>query len=116
MKIFLTILLKELLSFFRSFGLVLLVIYFFTGEVYVAANGMEIEAKNVAIGIIDKSAGGISKKILSNLHSPEFQTPKFYKSQKELSNAIYNKDIMVGMIFDEQFEKNYYKKLNGIVS
>ena len=116
MKIFLTILLKELVSFFRSFGLVILVIYFFTAEVYVAANGMEIEAKNVAVGVVDKSAGGMSKKILSNLHSPEFQTPKFYKSQKELSDAIYNKDIMVGMIFDEQFEKNYYKNLNPTIN
>jgi len=115
-KIFITILLKELISFFRSFGLVILVIYFFTAEVYVAATGVEIEAKNVALGVVDKSAGGISKKILSNLHSPEFKTPKFYKSQKELSDAIYNKNIMVGMVFDEQFEKNYYKKLHPTVN
>jgi len=65
---------------------------------------------------VDKSAGGISKKILSNLHTPEFQTPKFYKSQKELSDALYNKKIMVGMTFDEQFEKNYYKKLNPSIN
>jgi len=115
-KIFITILLKELISFFRSFGLVILVIYFFTAEVYVAANGMEIEARNVAVGVVDKSAGGISKKILSNLHSPEFQNPKFYRSQKDLSDAIYNKDIMVGMIFDEQFEKDYYKNLNPTIN
>ena len=113
---FLTILLKELVSFFRSFGLVILVIYFFTAEVYVAATGMEIEARNVAVGVVDKSAGGISKKILSNLHSPEFQNPKFYRSQKDLSDAIYNKDIMVGMIFDEQFEKDYYKNLNPTIN
>ncbi len=116
MKIFFTIVLKELLSFFRSFGLVFIVIYFFTAEVYVAATGMEIEARNVAIGVVDKSAGGISKKVLSSLHSPEFQTSKYYKSQKELSDAIYNKDIMVGMIFDEDFEKNYYKKQNPTIN
>ncbi|RLA64877.1 MAG: ABC transporter permease [Epsilonproteobacteria bacterium] len=116
MKVFIAILLKELLSFVRSFGLVFIVIYFFTAEVFVAATGMEMEAKNVAIGVVDKSAGGISKKILSSLHSPEFQTLKFYTSQKELSDAVYNKEIMVGIIFDEQFEKNYYKKLNPTIN
>ncbi|MBL0707562.1 MAG: ABC transporter permease [Sulfurimonas sp.] len=109
---FFTILLKELLIFFRSTGLVLMVIYFFTAEVYVAGDGVEVEAKNISIAIVDKSAGGISKKIISSLHAPEFQTPKFYTSQKELSDAIYDRDIMIGLIFDEDFEKNYYKHLN----
>jgi ABC-2 type transport system permease protein len=112
MKSFFTILTKELLGFFRSFGLVFILIYFFTAEVYVAGNGIKVEAKNIAIGIVDKSAGGISKKIISNLHAPEFQTPIYFKSQKELSDAIFNKEIMVGLVFDEDFEKNYYKKLN----
>ncbi len=109
-KLFFTIFFKELLGFFRSFGLVFMVIYFFTAEVYIAGNGMEIEAKNVAIGIVDKSAEGISQKIISNLHKPQFQTPKYYKSQKELSRAIYNKEIMIGLIFDGDFEENYYRK------
>ncbi len=116
MKIFLTIVFKELLSFFRSFGLVFVVLYFFIADVYVAATGMEIEAKNVSIGIVDKSAGGISKKIISNLHKPEFQTPKYFKSQKELSDAIFNRKIMVGLIFDEQFEKDYYKKTSPTIN
>ncbi len=110
MSSFFTILFKELFSFFRSFGLVFIVIYFFTVEVYVAGSGIETEAKNVAIGIVDKSAGGISKKIALNLHKPEFQAPKFFKSQKSLSNAIYNKEIMIGLIFDDDFERNYYTK------
>lgn len=108
MNSFFTIFFKELFSFFRSFGLVFIVIYFFTVEVYVAGSGIETEAKNVAIGIVDKSAGGISKKIISHLHKPEFQTPRYFLSQKQLSDAIYNKEIMVGLIFDEDFEKNYY--------
>ncbi len=111
MKSFFTILFKELLGFFRSFGLVFMVIYFFTVEVYIAGSGMNVEARNIAIGVVDKSAAGISKKIIAGLHKPEFQEPKYYKSQRELSAAIYNKKIMIGLIFDEDFEKNYYKKL-----
>jgi len=111
-KAFFTILFKELMVFSRSFGLVFMIIYFFTLDVYIAGDGIEVEAKNIPVGIVDKSAGGISKKILSNLHKPEFQTPKYYKSQKELSRAIYNKNIMVGLIFDKNFEKRFYDKLH----
>lgn len=82
MKQFLTIFFKELLGFFRSFGLVFMVIYFFTAEVYVAGNGMEVEAKNISIAIVDKSMGAVSKKIISHLHQTEFQSPKYYTSQK----------------------------------
>ena len=112
MKIFMSIFIKELLAFFRSFGLVFMLIYFFSAEVYIAGAGMEIDAKNIPLAIVDKSAGGISRKILSRLHAPEFQKPIYCKSQKELNEMIYNKEVMVGLIFDTDFEKNYYKKLN----
>ncbi len=91
MKQFLTIFFKELLGFFRSFGLIFMVIYFFTAEIYIAGNGMEVEAKNISIAVVDKSMGALSKKIISHFHPPEFQTPKYYTSQKKLSSAIYNK-------------------------
>ena len=116
MKQFLAILKKELLGFLRSYGLVFMVIYFFTAEVYVAGEGVEIEAKNVAIGIVDKSSGGISKKIVTNLHKPEFQEALYFQSQKQLSAAIFNKEIMVGLIFDEDFEKNYYKQESSVIN
>ena len=116
MKPFFSILFKELFSFFRSFGLAFVVIYFFTIEVYIAGSGIETEAKNIAIGIVDKSAGGISKKIISNLHKPEFQEPHFYLSQKKLSDAIYNKEIMIGLIFDDDFEKKYYTNQNAQIN
>jgi ABC-2 type transport system permease protein len=46
----------------------------------------------------------------THLHKPEFKTPILFKSQKELSDAIFNKEIMVGIVFDGNFEKNIYKK------
>jgi len=112
MKYFFSVLLKELTSFSRSYALLFVVLYAFTVDIYIAGSGMEVEAKNVSIGLVDKSAGGISKKIISNLHEPEFQAIKLFKSQKDLSRAIYNKEIMVGLIFDGDFEKNYYAKRN----
>jgi ABC-2 type transport system permease protein len=108
--IFLAILLKELKSFMRSAALVAVVVYSFTIDIYVAGEGIDIEPRNVAVEYVDNSGGGVSQKILSNLHAPEFVHPTRFYSQSELSSAIYNKEIMVGLVFESDFEKRYREK------
>jgi len=107
MRIFSIIVSKELLSFLRSVMLVLVVLYSFTVDVYIAGEGIQLKPRNVVVGYVDKTGGGISQKILAKLHKPEFKTPVAYTSQKALSKAIFNKEAMVGMIFDSDFEKNF---------
>ena len=107
MKIFFIILAKELTSFMRSVMLVIVVLYSFTVDIYIAGSGIQIKPKNVAVGYVDYTGGGISQKILSRLHKPEFVEPRPYLSQELLSDAIFNKEILVGMVFDSNFEKNY---------
>ena len=107
MKIFFIILAKELTGFMRSVMLVIVVLYSFTVDIYIAGSGIQIKPKNVAVGYVDYTGGGISQKILSRLHKPEFVEPRPYLSQELLSDAIFNKEILVGMVFDSNFEKNY---------
>jgi len=107
MRIFAMIVSKELLSFLRSVGLVAVVLYSFTLDVYTAGAGIQIKPRNVVVGYVDDTGGGISQKILARLHKPEFRPPVPFLSQKALSKAIFNKDVMVGLVFDSDFEKNY---------
>jgi len=107
MKIFFIIVTKELMSFMRSVMLVVVVLYSFTADIYIAGSGIQVKPKNVAVGYVDNTGEGISHKILSHLHQPEFVAPKPYLSQKALSQAIFNKEILVGMLFDADFEKEY---------
>jgi ABC-2 type transport system permease protein len=107
MKTFFIVLSKELISFMRSTMLVVVILYSFTADIYIAGAGMQIKPRNVAIGYVDNSGGGLSEKILSHFHQPEFVTPKFFVSQKALSKAIFNKEILVGLIFNSDFEKAY---------
>lgn len=109
MRVFFSIVRKELLLFLRSYGLVAAVVLVFTADVYVAGSGIVMDAKNVSVGVVDRSEGVVSRKIMAHLHPNEFQTPKLYLSQKELSLAIYNKEIMMGIIFESDFEKRYIK-------
>ncbi len=109
MKVFLSILLKEILTFLRNWGLVAVVLYSFTIDVYIAGQGFEVKPRNVSVGYVDFSEGVISKKILTHLREPEFKPPVYFKSQRDLSQAIFNREIMVGLVFDEDFEKRFYR-------
>ncbi len=109
MKAFFTILTKELITFLRNWGLVILLLYAFTIDVYIAGKGFEVKPKNVSIGYVDYSPGVISQQILTHLHKPEFKKPLNFKSSQQLTDALFNREIMVGVIFDSDFEKNLYK-------
>ncbi|KYJ86739.1 ABC transporter permease [Sulfurovum riftiae] len=116
MRIFLTIVAKELISFLRSWGLLAVVLYSFTLDVYIAGAGMQIKPRNVAIGYVDETGGGVSQKILTRLHGPEFVAPQRFLSQQALSDAIFNKKILVGIVFDEAFEKHYREGKEAVMN
>lgn len=106
-RIFWSIVGKELIGFIRSWQLVLVVLYMFSVEVYIAGSGIEINPRNVAVGYVDGTTGGLSQKILTHLHGPEFLAPRRFSSQRELSRAIFDKEIIVGVVFDADFEKKW---------
>ena len=109
MKSFKAIFLKEILLFLRNVGLVFFIMYAFTLEVYTAGNGIKIKPKHVSIGYVNYSGEKLPAEILSHFHYPEFDRPKMFLSEKELKKAIFDKKIMVGLIFDSDFTKNFYK-------
>lgn len=110
MKAFAAIFGKELLEFMRMPGLVILILYIFTIEIYVAGAGITLEARNISVGVVDYSPRVTSTKILNHLHMPHFQSPVHYSSQEKLFEDIKNKKIMVGIVFESDFEKKVYKE------
>ncbi|NPA11953.1 MAG: ABC transporter permease [Epsilonproteobacteria bacterium] len=118
MKSFKAIFLKEILVFLRNVGLVVFIIYAFTLEVYTAANGIKVKPKHVSIGYVNYGGKKIPLEILSHFHSPEFKKPKEFLSEEALKKAVFDRRIMVGLIFEDEFAKNFYKnkaKINVLV-
>ncbi len=104
------ILKKEFLVFFRNIGLVVFILYAFTLDIYIAGGGIKVTPKNVSIGYVNEADNLIVNRIISSFHSPEFKKPQMFLNEKELKNAIYNKKIMVGIVFDKEFVKNLLSK------
>ncbi|BAF70833.1 ABC transporter permease [Nitratiruptor sp. SB155-2] len=105
MRTFQTILAKEILTFLRSWGLVAVVLYSFTLDIYIVGQGIEVKPRNISIGYVDHAHTPLVPKILSHLHVPEFQKPIRFPSQRALQQAVFNKKIIVGVIFDQDFAK-----------
>ncbi|GAB6074902.1 ABC transporter permease [Nautilia lithotrophica] len=116
MKGFYAVFKKEILSFLRNIGLVFFVLYMFTFDIYTAGKGIEIKPKNVSIGYVINSGEAIPQKILSHFHKPEFQPPKRFLNEKELKKAIFNREIMVGIMFDKDFEKDFLSRKNARIN
>ena len=101
-----SILKKEFLVFFRNIGLVIFILYAFLPEVYVAGNGIKVTPQNVSVGYVNYTNSKIVLDIITSLKHPQFQTPIFFKNEKELKQKIFNREIMVGIVFDKEFVKN----------
>ena len=70
---FWAIFVKELKELLRAAGLLFFIVYMFTVEIYVAASGINMDAKNIAVGVVDYSPGVVSTKLLSSLRLPEYR-------------------------------------------
>jgi len=113
MRIFITVLKKELLVFMRMPALVFLVLYVFTIEIYIAGAGISLEARNITVGVVDYSSRVNSSKILNHLQEPNFKTPIYYTSQEKLYEDIKNKKIMIGIVFESDFDQKTYKNIGA---
>jgi len=109
MKSFKAVFFKEILLFLRNIGLVFFIVYAFTLDIYMAGKGINLKPMHVSIGYVNYSGKKLPEEILSHFHYPEFNQPKMFLSEKELKKAIFDKKIIVGLIFDSDFTKNFYK-------
>ena len=110
MNVFFAVLYKELSVFLRSYGLLFVVVFFFLVEVYAAGNGITLDARNIRVGVVDETSGVVSAKITDRLHAPQFQPPRRYASQAQLMQAIRNKEVIIGLLFDPDFERDLLAK------
>ncbi|MCE5202033.1 MAG: ABC transporter permease [Synergistaceae bacterium] len=66
---------KELWSLARDPMMLFLIIYMFTGQIYIAATAMPETLHNVPIAIVDEDDSALSNRIISIFYHPQFKSP-----------------------------------------
>jgi ABC-2 type transport system permease protein len=66
---------KELASVWRDKGMMIFIIWGFTGAVYLVASGASTEMRNASVGIVDNDRSQLSYRIRDALRPPNFAPP-----------------------------------------
>lgn len=65
-----------------------------------------LEVKNADIGVLKYDTGFWSNEVLRQIEgSPAFRSIRIFRSEKELENAINNEDILLGLVFKQDFSR-----------
>jgi ABC-2 type transport system permease protein len=66
---------KELASVWRDKGMMIFIIWGFTGAVYLVASGASTEMRNASVGLVDYDQSQLSHRIRDALRPPNFSAP-----------------------------------------
>lgn len=106
---FMVLIYKELLQFFRNRGLFLFVIYLFTGDLYIAANGIDLTMKNAKFYVLDEDKSFHSREVISKFIEPWFKFEGYINDDRVVEDILM-KDLAVGVILiPQKFGENIKK-------
>lgn len=107
MNKFLAILMKEWMELLRSRGVLFFIFYILVINIYIAGEGINLDARGVNVGIIDEKGCSVYvNKIVTSLHPPEFKEILYYSSRTQMYEDIKNKKIVAGLVFPSTFDQD----------
>ena len=97
---------KELLQLGRDVGLIAFIAYAFTGDVYVAGSGMQMQLRNATIAVYDGDGSAASRELISRFHLPEFRIQTLLSDAREGLRLLDEGRTMVLLDIPPQFERD----------
>lgn len=104
------LIIKELIQFFRDKGLLLFVIYLFTGDMYIAANGIDLTLKNAKFYVIDEDNSFLSRELISKFQKPTFEFSGYLSSVSMAEKYLFEDKCVGIIVIPEDFSKNIKNK------
>ncbi|MFN4009685.1 MAG: ABC transporter permease [Pannonibacter sp.] len=95
--------LKEILSLWRDPVLLVLILWAFTGGVYMAAEGMKSDLNNVSIAVVDEDRSQLSLRLVEALRPPEFLPPERI-SYGEINATLDSETYSFVLVIPSRFE------------
>ncbi|BBP42487.1 ABC transporter permease [Thiosulfativibrio zosterae] len=101
---------KELLQFSRDWILLLAVVYFFTGEVYVAGAGMTMDLNHAPIAVMDHDRSAASREWLALLRAPYYEMKGSIQTQQEALQLLDQGKLLGVIDIPAHFQENLLKQ------
>lgn len=101
---------KELLQFSRDVILIFAVLYFFTGEVYLAGKAVTMDLKNAPIGIMDHDLSETSRDWISKLRPPYYDIKGSVPDQQTANKLLDHSELLGVIDIPAQFEERLRRR------
>ncbi len=97
---------KELLQLGRDVGLIAFIAYAFTGDIYVAGSGMQMQLRNATIAIYDGDDSAASRELIGRFHPPEFRIQALLSDAQDGLRLLDQGRTMIMLDIPSQFERD----------
>lgn len=101
-----SLIIKELIQFFRDRSLLIFVLYLFTGDLYIAANGIDLTLKNAKFYVLDESLSMQSMELVSKFQPPTFSFEGYLIDENMIEKILLEDKAVAVIYIPKDFDKN----------
>jgi ABC-2 type transport system permease protein len=95
---------KELLEFSRDAIVILFVIYAFTGDIFIAAQGFHLELSRAGLGVIDYDHSRTSRELVARFAMPYFELRAAPAGERAMQQRLDDGRDLIGIVIPHDFE------------
>jgi ABC-2 type transport system permease protein len=100
---------KELLHILRDKGLVIFILYAFTLDIYIAAQGFNLIPELVSISVYDEDNSYRSRELIDRIQPPAFRKPQRIYNRHEIDEMLNESKTVLALVIPSGFEKDIYR-------
>lgn len=97
---------KELLELGRDSVLIIFVIYAFTGDIFTAASGLNMDLTNAGLSVVDHDRTDLSRELIARFPAPYFSLRAEPKSERELLGRLDSGADILGIVIPPDFQSD----------
>ena len=100
---------KEFLHILRDKGLVIFILYAFTLDIYISAQGFNLIPELVSISAYDEDNSYRSRELIGRIQPPAFQIPNSIHNRHEIDSLLNESKTVLALVIPPGFEKDMYR-------
>jgi ABC-2 type transport system permease protein len=100
---------KELLHILRDKGLVIFILYAFTLDIYIAAQGFNLIPELVSVGVFDGDNSYRSRELIDRIQPPAFRKPHRIYNRHDIDEMLNESRTVLALVIPSGFEKDIYR-------
>jgi len=102
----LALLRKEYLQFFRDRALIMVVLYLFTVDIYIAGTGFNLEVRNYPTAIYDGDNTQISVQLAEKFRLPHFRVTRLIYTDSEMETLLNEGSVSLVVVIPHNFARS----------